>query len=87
MQRTEAGVTGRKTAGLEPAAPTARRVAPAVQARPKARRIPEACEALGIGRSTIYKLAKQNKLKLVRIAGRTVVPETEIERLASEGAA
>jgi excisionase family DNA binding protein len=53
----------------------------------KARRIPDACEALGICRSTLYKLAGQNKLKLVRIAGRTVVPETEIERLGSEGTA
>jgi excisionase family DNA binding protein len=53
----------------------------------KARRIPEACEALGICRSTLYKLAAQNKLRLVHIAGRTVVPESEIDRLASEGTA
>ena len=64
------------------------RIEPGVSGRgPKARRIPEACEALGICRSTLYKLAAQNKLKLVRIAGRTVVPESEIDRLASEGAA
>jgi excisionase family DNA binding protein len=72
MRRTEAGVSGRKTAWPE---------------LPKARRIPDACRALGVCRSTLYKLAAQNKIKLVRIAGRTVVPESEIDRLASEGTA
>jgi excisionase family DNA binding protein len=49
------------------------------------RRIPEACKALGISKSTIYKLASEGKIKLVHIAGRTVVPESEIARLASGG--
>ena len=53
---------------------------------PKARRIPDACAALGVSRSTIYKLEAQGKIKLVRIAGRTVVPESEIDRLARQGA-
>jgi excisionase family DNA binding protein len=52
----------------------------------KARRIPDACRATGISRSTLYKLASQGKVKLVKIGNRTVVPETEIDRLASEGA-
>ena len=46
-----------------------------------------ACLALGISRATLYKLSLQGKVKLVKIAGRTVVPETEIDRLASGGAA
>ncbi len=50
-----------------------------------ARRVPDACHALGIGRSTIYKLAAEGKIKLVHIAGRTVVPESEIARLAVDG--
>jgi excisionase family DNA binding protein len=54
---------------------------------PKARRIPEACRVLGISRATLYKLAAQGKVRLVHIAGRTVVPETEIDRLASCGTA
>jgi predicted DNA-binding transcriptional regulator AlpA len=54
---------------------------------PKARRVPDACRALGISRATLYKLASQSKVRLVRIAGRTVVPEAEIDRLASEGTA
>jgi len=35
----------------------------------------------------LYKLAARGKVRLVHIGGRTVVPETEIDRLASEGAA
>ena len=50
---------------------------------PLARRIPDACAALGVGKSTIYKLAAEGKVQLVRIAGRTVVPESEIMRLAA----
>lgn len=52
---------------------------------PRAYRISEACRTLGIGRSTIYKLANEGRLRLVHIAGRTVVPASEIDRLASEG--
>jgi hypothetical protein len=54
---------------------------------PKARRVADACSALGISRATLYKLSLQGKVKLVKIAGRTVVPEAEIDRLASEGTA
>jgi predicted site-specific integrase-resolvase len=50
------------------------------------RRVADACLALGISRATLYKLSLPGKVKLVKIAGRTVVPETEIDRLASEGA-
>jgi excisionase family DNA binding protein len=53
---------------------------------PKARRINDACRAIGISRTTIYKLAGEGKIKLVHVLGRTLVPESEIERLASEGA-
>lgn len=52
---------------------------------PRAYRISDACRTLGIGRSTVYKLASQGRLRLARIAGRTVVPASEIDRLASEG--
>jgi excisionase family DNA binding protein len=55
--------------------------------KPKARRALEACAVLGISRATLYKLAAQGKIRLVKIAGRTLVPESEIDRLASEGTA
>jgi excisionase family DNA binding protein len=52
---------------------------------PKARRINDACRAIGVSRTTIYKLAGEGKIKLVHVLGRTLVPESEIERLAPEG--
>ena len=55
--------------------------------KPKARRALEACAVLGISWATLYKLAAQGKIRLVKIAGRTLVPESEIDRLASEGTA
>jgi excisionase family DNA binding protein len=46
-------------------------------------RIDEACYALGIGRTSLYELAKTGQIKLIKIAGRTLVPLSEIERLTS----
>ena len=46
-------------------------------------RIDEACHALGIGRTSLYELAKAGQIKLIKIAGRTLVPRSEIERLSS----
>ena len=54
--------------------------------QPLARQIPDACRALGGGQ--VYNLQTRvggKDCKLVRIAGRTVVPESEIVRLASGG--
>lgn len=44
-------------------------------------RVPEACIALGIGRTSLYELVKNGELRLIRIAGRTLVPRAELERL------
>ncbi len=44
-------------------------------------RITDACAALGIGRTSLYKLVERNELRLIRIAGRSLVPRSEIERL------
>jgi excisionase family DNA binding protein len=44
-------------------------------------RVPEACHLLGIGRTSLYELVRDGKLKLVKIAGRTLVPHSELERL------
>jgi excisionase family DNA binding protein len=55
--------------------------------RPKARRVKDACSTLGISRSTIYKLASAGKLRLIKIGGRTLVSESEIDRLASSSTA
>lgn len=44
-------------------------------------RINDACRLLGIGRTTLYGLARSGQLKLIKIAGRSLVPRSEIERL------
>jgi hypothetical protein len=51
---------------------------------PKARRVADACSALGISRATLYKLSLQGKVKLVKIAGRTVVPDELELRITAE---
>jgi len=43
--------------------------------------VSDACAALGIGRTSLYALAKSGELKLVKIAGRTLIPRSELERL------
>ena len=53
---------------------------------PRARRVNDACVALQISRSHLYALAGAGKIKLIRIGGRTLVPEAEIDRIAEEGA-
>ena len=40
---------------------------------------------LGISRSTFYRLEAANKIKLLRIGRRTLIPADEIERLLKEG--
>lgn len=55
------------------------------QTTPKSERfaypVNDACHALGIGRTSLYELVKAGELKILRIAGRTLVPRSEIERL------
>ena len=41
----------------------------------------DACHVLGIKRTLLYELAKTGQLRLIKIAGRTLVPRSEIERL------
>ena len=43
--------------------------------------VKDACYQLGIAKTSLYELAKKGKLKFIKIAGRTLVPRSEIERL------
>jgi len=47
-------------------------------------RVNEACAAIGIGRSSLYALIANGKLKAIRIAGRTLIPSDELDRLIEE---
>ena len=50
----------------------------------RAYRVNDACGSLGIGRTTLYALIKRGQLKSIKIAGRTVIPVTEIDRVIAE---
>jgi len=43
----------------------------------------EFCASLGVSRATAYRMADRGKLRLVKFAGRTLVPLTERDRLLS----
>jgi excisionase family DNA binding protein len=50
-------------------------------------RVNDAARLLSISRSTIYSLVRDGKLKLIRVSGRTLIPDFEVGRLANEGSA
>ena len=51
--------------------------------KPVAWRINDGAQRLSLSRASIYKLAATGKLRLIKIAGRTLIPDSEIERLAN----
>lgn len=52
---------------------------------PIAYRIPEACRVVGIGKSKLYELAAEGKIRFTRIGKRTVVTHAELQRLIDAG--
>lgn len=49
--------------------------------------VPEAIAAIGIGRTNFYKIAREGKLDLRKVGGRTVVTAVSLRRLIDEAAA
>jgi excisionase family DNA binding protein len=49
--------------------------------RPSAWRVNDALLQLGISRATLYKMAGRGEIRLARIGGRTLIPDSEIARL------
>ena len=47
-------------------------------------RINDFSKISGLGRTTIYGLIKEGKLRPVKIAGRTLIPASEAQRLFGE---
>ncbi len=45
--------------------------------------IDEGAYRLGVGRTSIYKLATEGKIRLIKIAGRRLIPDEEIVRLTN----
>lgn len=52
---------------------------------PRALRIADACSTLSISRSTLYRLAADEKLKIVKLGKCSRIPVSEIEKLIAEG--
>ena len=46
----------------------------------------EAAKLIGIGYATLYRRIKDGELIVVRLAGRTLVPKSEVERLQNKKA-
>lgn len=44
-------------------------------------RVADACHSLSISRSSLYNMIREGRLKSVKIAGRTLILRSEIERL------
>ena len=45
----------------------------------------DACNALGVGRSSIYRLINTGQIEVKHIGRRTLIPRSEIERIQLEG--
>ena len=54
-------------------------------AGPAAYSIEEAADQLRVSRSQIYALIRRGLMRKVKIGGRTVIPASEVARLAEEG--
>lgn len=46
--------------------------------------IARACDRLSIGRTTFHELVKQGRIKVFKLGRKTLVPESEIQRLVAE---
>lgn len=49
--------------------------------------VTQAADALSVGKSTIWRLLKEGRIKAVHLGGRTVIPRTELIRLLDEAEA
>jgi excisionase family DNA binding protein len=52
---------------------------------PRAYRINDACEIIGISRSTLYALIARGEVRLNKVAGRSLILKSEVDRLLPEG--
>jgi excisionase family DNA binding protein len=46
--------------------------------------IPQACKRLALGRTKVYALIQQRRLRPVKVGRRTLIPEADIQRFAAE---
>lgn len=53
----------------------------ATDSQPLAYRVSDAAKILGLSRTTIYKLAKQKRLTIRKVGGRSLITRNELESL------
>lgn len=53
-------------------------------AAPLAHRIPDACNRIGVGKSTLYELIQAGEIKPLKIGSRTLIPESELQKLLAK---
>ncbi|MCB1359416.1 MAG: helix-turn-helix domain-containing protein [Maritimibacter sp.] len=53
-------------------------------AQPIAFSVDSSCRYTGLSRSTLYKLARNGQLQMIRVAGRTLIRRAELDRLITE---
>lgn len=46
--------------------------------------IARTCDRLSIGRTTFHELVKQGRLRVFKLGRKTLIPESEIQRLVAE---
>lgn len=51
---------------------------------PLVHRIPEACDRIGVGRSRLYDMIRRGEINAIKIGGRTLIPESELQRIVAE---
>jgi excisionase family DNA binding protein len=56
----------------------------ATEIQPLVHRINNACSRLGISRTTLYALIKEEKLRTFQIGGRVVIAESELQRFVAQ---
>lgn len=49
-------------------------------------RVEEAAFVLGCGRTTVFQLIREKRLRVVKLGARTIVPRSEVARLLAEAA-
>jgi excisionase family DNA binding protein len=54
--------------------------------QPLAVRINDAADMLGLSRPTVYRMAREGHIKIVKIAGRSLVPFADLQRVVEEAA-
>ena len=52
---------------------------------PLALRVKPFCQRIGTSAATFWKYVKVGKISVIRIGGRTLIPQSEVERILTEG--